>query len=230
MQPLVVSPTEREGPMQVVIVASGELAEGDAAWLDTADEVIAADGGVTVLDRIGQRPDRIVGDVDSADPSLVERLAAAGTGVERHAPDKEASDTELAVTAAVDGGATTIVILGATGGARLDHELANLLLLADPALADVEVTIARGPTVVRAVHGGREVRLRGGEGDLVTLLPVGDVHGVTTAGLHWPLDGATLRVGRSRGLSNVVERTPASVSLESGTLLVVETANEGETS
>jgi thiamine pyrophosphokinase len=66
-------------------------------------------------------------------------------------------------------------------------------------------------------------------GDTVTLLPVGgDVTGVTTDGLRWPLRAATLRMGRSRGLSNEVASVPASVQIELGTLLVVETATRGD--
>lgn len=70
--------------------------------------------------------------------------------------------------------------------------------------------------------------LSGRVGDLVTLLPIGgDARGVTTGGLRWALDRALLRMGRSRGLSNEVASVPASVGLEEGVLLVVETAIEG---
>ncbi len=217
--------------MRVVVVASGGLAASDAAWLDGADLVVAADGGARSLDRLGRRPALLVGDLDSVDAPLVARLEASGTRVERHPADKEASDTELAVEAALREGATAVVVLGAIGGERLDHELANLLLLADPALAGVDLRVVRAGTVVRAVHAGRELVLGGAAGDLVTLLPVGgDVVGIATAGLRWALDGATLRLGRSRGLSNEVTRPPASVRIGEGTLLVVETASRGEDS
>lgn len=215
--------------MRAVVVASGELVAGDAAWLDPADIVVAADGGAGSLDRIGRRPDLLVGDLDSIDPVLAERLAADGVPIERHPADKEASDTELAVASALAAGATAVVILGAVGGDRLDHELANLLLLADPALAGRDVRAARGRTTVRAVHGDGRLELEGAAGDLVTLLPVGgDADGITTDGLRWPLEGAALAMGRSRGLSNEVVRAPASVRVERGTLLVVETVLRGE--
>jgi thiamine pyrophosphokinase len=214
--------------MRIVVVASGALAPGDEAWLDGADLVIAADGGADALERLGRRPDRLVGDLDSADPALVERLAASGTRIERHPVDKEASDTELAAEAAIAEGADRVDLVGATGGDRLDHELANLLLLADPAFAGVELRAAVGGTTVRAVRGGQELSVRGGPGDLVTLLPVGgDAEGVTTSGLRWPLDAATLAMGRSRGLSNVVVASGASVRLTVGVLLVVETPSSG---
>ena len=216
--------------MRVVVVASGELEPEDGRWLDRADLLIAADGGAASLDRLGRRPDVLVGDLDSADAALVERLMDAGTRVERHDHDKEASDTELALEAAIAAGATEVLLLGALGGERVDHELANLLLLADPALAGRDVRLIRGPIAVRALRTGTSVALGGGPGDLVTLLPVGgDAAGVTTRGLRWALDGATLRLGRSRGLSNEIVSQPASVSLEQGTLLVVETAIEGST-
>jgi thiamine pyrophosphokinase len=217
--------------MRIVVVASGALAPGDEAVLDGADGIIAADGGAAALDRLGRRPERLVGDLDSADPALVERLEASGTLVGRHPADKEASDTELAVHAAVAAGADRIDVLGATGGERLDHELANLLLLADPAFDDVELAAIVGPTRVRALRGDRRLELRGAVGDLVTLLPVGgDATGVTTHNLQWPLDGATLRLGGSRGLSNVVTAPDASVRLTDGVLLVVETVSKGDPS
>ena len=215
--------------MRIVVIASGVLAPGDKTWLDGADVVIAADGGANALDRLGRRPDRLVGDLDSADPALVERLEAAGTRIDRHPVDKEASDTELAVRAAMAEGAEKVDLLGATGGERLDHELANLLLLADPDFAGIELRTIVGATTVRAARGGQEMALQGTPGDLVTLLPIGgDAVGVTTSGLRWPLDGATLRMGGSRGLSNVIDAGGASVRLTDGILLVVETASTGE--
>jgi thiamine pyrophosphokinase len=208
--------------MRFTVVASGDLADGDERWLDDAT-VIAADGGAASLDRLGRVPDRLVGDLDSIPDELLARLTAAGVVIERHPADKEASDTELAIESALAAGATQIVLLGATGGPRLDHELANVLLLADPALAGRDVRVVHGPTTVRVLHDGGRFALEGAAGDLVTLLPVGgDATGLGIEGVRWPLVGATLHLGRSRGLSNEVTEPPASVSLERGTLLVVE--------
>ena len=215
--------------MRVVVVASGAVADDDARWLENAALVIAADGGAAALNRLSRHPDLLVGDLDSADAGLVARLEAEGAEIQRHPADKEATDTELAVVAALAAGATEVVILGALGGRRLDHELANLLLLADGRLASVEARIAHGPTTTRLLLGGGNVRLDGAPGGLVSLLPIGgDAVGVTTTGLRWALDGATLPLGASRGVSNEILTTPASVSLEHGQLLLVETDMEGD--
>jgi len=82
---------------------------------------------------------------------------------------------------------------------------------------------------VRVLAGRASLELGCGPGSVVTLLPVGgNAQGVATRGLRYPLDGETLRVGRSRGLSNEVVEAPASVWLGAGTLLVIEIAsNDG---
>lgn len=214
--------------MRVIVVASGELDERDARWLASDDLLIAADGGAASLDRIGRRPDRLIGDLDSVSADLVASLEAAGTRVERHPTDKDASDTELALGAAIAAGGTEIVLLGALGGARLDHGVANLLLIADPELEGVDVRLIQGGTTVRVLRGGGRLTLHDADGELVSLLPVGgDATGVTTTGLRWSLADAVLRMGRSRGLSNELVEASASVSLERGTLLVVQTAKQG---
>ena len=215
--------------MRAIVVAGGDPDPSDASWLADADLLVAADSGACWLDELGVTPDLLVGDLDSIGEPLLERLTAAGVPIERHAPEKDESDAELALTRAVASGAETIVILGALSGERLDHELANLLLLADPAWAGRDLRIVRGGTTVRALHGGASLELQARPGDVVTLLPVsGDAQGVTTDGLRYPLADEELRFGRSRGLSNVVERAGASVWLENGTLLVVETGQQGE--
>ena len=213
--------------MKAIVVAGGDAVPEDAARLADADLVIAADSGAEWLDALGIRPDVLVGDMDSIDPGLLERLSNEGVTIERHPEDKDASDAELAVVRAVSDGAEDVVIVGALGGGRLDHELANMLLMADTRWRGLRLQIVRGVTTARAAHGGERLELAGAVGDLVTLLSVnGDTWGVRTEGLRYPLAGESLGLGRSRGLSNQVEQAPASVSLERGTLLVIETRKE----
>jgi thiamine pyrophosphokinase len=215
--------------MKTVVVAHGALEPRDLNELDDAELVIAADGGANALAERGFSPHAVVGDLDSIEASLAERLGADGARIERHPTDKDASDAELALERASAAGADEIVILGALGGPRLDHEVANLLLLADAAWAGRSVRLVRGSSTTRVVRGGESLELIGGVGDVVSLLPIGgDAAGVRTAGLRWPLHGERLRLGRSRGLSNEVVAPPASVSLDDGMLLVVEIRAQGD--
>ena len=205
------------------IVAAGQLHARDLDELDRATRVIAADGGAAVLEAAGRRPDVVVGDLDSVAPDVIVRAGEQGVAVERHPVDKDASDTELALRHAASTGARQVVILAATGGERLDHALANVLLLASRAHAGLDLRIVAGDDTVRLVRGGERVTL-GPPGGIVSLLPIGDAHGITTDGLRWPLSDGTLPAGSTLGLSNEVIGRPASVSVGEGALLVVERA------
>lgn len=216
--------------VKAIVVAGGEAHPEDAALLADADLVLAADSGAEWLTAVGCRPDLLVGDLDSVDATLLAELERSGVPTERHPVEKDETDAELALERAVEIGADAVTVLAALGGPRLDHELANLALIADPRWVGQlrDLRIVRGATLVRPLHGGGTLGLDGGTGAVVTLLPLGgDAVGVRTTGLYYPLDGETLRFGRSRGLSNVVVEASASVSMEDGVLLVIETATEG---
>ena len=208
-------------------MGDGEPGALDARHLADADLIVAADGGAGWLAVQGFTPHVVVGDLDSIAVGLLDALEADGVTIERHPADKDQSDAELAVARAVASGARRVIVLGALGGERLDHELSNLLMLTDPAWSSVDLRIVRDDTSVRAVIDGGRLVLDGATGDIVTLLPIGDADGVTTDGLAYPLAGDALRMGQSRGLSNVIASTPASVRLQAGTLLVVELKQRG---
>lgn len=212
--------------MKAVIVAHGDALPSDRAHASGADLLIAADGGALLCSRWDVLPQLVVGDFDSLSAEDAEELARAGARVIAYPSEKDESDTELAVRAALEAGADEIVLVAALGGPRLDHELANVLLVADPRLAG-RISAVRGDTTVNAVHAGGPCRLAGGPGDIVTLLPVGDAAGVVTDGLRYPLRHEGLRAGGARGLSNVIERAGATVALAQGVLIVVEIARGG---
>jgi thiamine pyrophosphokinase len=214
--------------MRAVVVAHGDVLPSDRAVIDAKDYVVAADGGALALERWKLLPHLIVGDMDSLGDAGVERFARQGIGLAKFPAAKDESDLELAVAQAIAAGATEIVLLGALGGERLDHETANLLLLADPGYDGVRLEARRGALRIRPVRGEGSLSLAGPVGALVTLLPVsGDAEGVTTEGLRFPLREETLRFGRARGLSNEVASLPAKVTVRKGSLLVFETPQGG---
>lgn len=186
--------------------------------------VVAADGGALKAEALGLRPDVVVGDFDSLQTARVDQLVGEGVEVLRHPAAKDESDTELALLEAVRRGATTVTIMGALGGHRFEHSLANVLLLTSPELAGVDVSIVDGATTVRAMGGGTTREIAGSAGDFVSLLPVSDaVRGVTTSGLAFPLVDDVLARGPARGLSNVMLGERATVAIGEGSLIVVHT-------
>jgi thiamine pyrophosphokinase len=230
-------PPEATRPPHALILADGAVptrATLDDAWPGWADDVrlvVAADGGVRHAPALGFRVDRWVGDGDSTSTAELASLEADGVAIERSAVDKDESDTELALVAALDDGAARVSIVGALGGPRIDHALANVALLLHARLGDRPAVLydehgARLSLVVGPDHRGLPGRreLAGRVGDLVSLLPLGEsAHHVRTEGLRYPLHDEPLVIGRVRGLSNVRLVPVARVSVGTGRLLVIET-------
>jgi thiamine pyrophosphokinase len=207
--------------MAAVIFAGGDApAPGSLADIPAGALLVAADSGLRHALAAGLVVDVVVGDLDSVEPADLDAAIAAGSTVERHPADKDATDLELALQTARARGARQVIVVGA-GGGRLDHFLANALLLASPEFADLEIEARIGDataTVVRAA-----IEIRGLPGDLVTLLPLGGpARGIRTRGLRWTLDGEDLLPGSSRGVSNELDAPIAQVTLDDGVLLVVQ--------
>jgi len=222
-----------EAPRALILAdgAAPTRADLDAAWPGWDEGVafiVAADGGARHAEPLGLRLDLWVGDGDSIDDATLADLETSGVRLQRAQPDKDESDTELALLEAIVGGASAITILGALGGVRIDHALANVALLQHPGLGGRAVTLfdERATRISLLEAAGKVTKrgFQGGEGDLVSLLPVGEpATGVTTEGLRFRLAGEPLELGRSRGLSNVRTAPVARISLASGRLLVIET-------
>src|SRR6476659_10811756 len=140
-------------PAAIVFAGSGAVAASVRAQLPAAADVIAADSGLGVATALGLDVDHLVGDMDAVDARAVESAEAAGTTVDRHPVEKDATDLELAVDAAVRRGARRVVIVDG-GGDRLDHLLGNLLLLASPALAGIDVEAFTGTAHIAVARGG----------------------------------------------------------------------------
>jgi thiamine pyrophosphokinase len=210
------------GPAAVV-VANGVLPDLTlfSPLLKAADMIVAADGAAGALLRAGRRPTAILGDMDSLPSDLLATWRAGGGETLNFPPEKDETDLELALHYALHHGARHIAVLGALGG-RLDHELANLLLLAAPLLDGIDAAVLDRHT--RAVAVKDKVELAGRPGDLLSLLPItARATGIVTAGLKYHLKGETLFLGPTRGVSNVFVQERIAVRLATGVLLAVHT-------
>ena len=141
--------------MAVLIFANGNIA--GPAWikpaLANATAVIAADGGSRHLYALDVRPNLVIGDLDSTPPTVLQWLADGSVPTLQHPAAKDETDLELALLYAIHHFNDPIRVYGALGG-RLDHELANILLLAHPALdsRDVRLIEATSAGMVGARH------------------------------------------------------------------------------
>ncbi|HEY3416478.1 MAG TPA: thiamine diphosphokinase [Armatimonadota bacterium] len=206
---------------RAVIFANGNVSNLAAVrnLLRQGDYLIAADGGSRHMAQLGRLPALLIGDLDSTPEAEVERLSRAGVRVERYPTAKDETDLELAIRTAVDGGYRQVVIVGALGG-RLDQTLGNIALLGDPRFAGADLRLDDGREEVWLVR--QETRIEGSAGDTVSLLPVGgEVRGVVTEGLDYPLQDETLYPYRTRGISNRLGGSEARVWVREGELICI---------
>lgn len=216
----------------VVILAGGaalppSLLEDLARAIDDAAVTIAADGGLAHAERAGRDVDTIVGDLDSVAPHELAAARERGVEVLEHPHDKDATDLDLALALAAQrwpGPSTPRVLVVGGHGGRLDHLLANVLLLAADRHAGLVLTGWLGTAVVQVVR--ETVALTGAPGSVVSLLALhGPATGVTTTGLRFALDDATLAAGSSLGVSNVLVADRAQVRVGGGVLVTIQPGN-----
>lgn len=210
--------------MRALIVLGGDAPERMLllSCAGYADIKIAADRGLEAFECAGVSPDLLVGDMDSVSQEVLDRVKE-NTQVERLPIQKDDTDGVHALDVAIARGAKNITILGALGG-RMDHALANLMLLvrAHEQGAYAEILDEH----MRIVRVDGEIEITGSKGDTFSLLPLGGAQNVMISGCAYhedePLDFTT---GYPLGVSNVITEDEAKITVESGDLLLFHTYN-----
>jgi len=204
----------------VVVVAGGGAPQREALpAIPSGTPVVAADSGLEHARELGLEVTIAVGDFDSASPEAVAAAEASGTRIERHSTEKDATDLELALDAALELRPRRVVVLAGIGD-RLDHLFSAFLLLASPRYAGVELDAHIGRARAHVIRGERT--LSGQPGELLSLFALhGSAVGVRTDGLAYPLDGETLEPGSSRGVSNVFASARATIAVKRGVLVAI---------
>ena len=213
-------------PVRAWVFAGGEFSSDHVPFDEVGeqDKFICVDRGVEHCLAAGLMPTLLIGDFDSADEDVLALEHLSETPRYDYPSKKSASDLELALQVLADDPPDSVVILGVSGG-RTDHMLFNWSL---PALRiwPFKLLLIDGTTRCHVLQGKDSCTFSVTQGQTLSLLAQVRARGVTTAGLQYPLQGATLEAGRTLGLSNVAEGGQASVRLDSGTLLVLVNSDQ----
>lgn len=204
-----------------LIFANGTLPNLDSArrLLRADDFIVCADGGTRHALTLGLTPHVIIGDLDSISETQTQKLIESGVQIQKFVPDKNETDLELALDYAIEHGYREIVVVAALG-ARFDQTLGNIALLTDPRYSEIDIRLDDG--IEQAFFCRDHVPVEGKPGDIVSLLPWGgEVTGVRTEELKWPLSDETLLPYKTRGISNEMLGETARVQIRSGRLLVI---------
>lgn len=185
---------------------------------------IVVDGALEVTHRLGIKPDFIVGDFDTVNQELLEHYEKSI--ILRHPPEKDQTDTELAVETACNVGCTEIVLLGATGS-RLDHSLANIFLLQSLLQQKISAAIVNENNKLYLKDKSFTLQRKEACGDFLSLLPLTEkVEKVTLTGFKYPVQEFTFYRERTLGISNEITEEEARVEFAKGIFIVVESRDK----
>jgi len=214
---------------RIIIFANGDIPALDKvrALIRDTDTILCADGGTRHALAMGLTPNIIVGDMDSL-PNEFQTSSFDGEIV-LFPKDKNETDLELALDLALTLDPDEITIIGALGG-RIDQTLANIALISNLQSFDKLKTTPSNFNL-KLNDGVEELffckdrsEVKGRAGDIISLIPwQGEVTGITTSNLKWPLHDETLYPDKSRGISNKMTANVATIQIKSGSLLIVHT-------
>ncbi|ADL07590.1 thiamine diphosphokinase [Thermosediminibacter oceani] len=208
--------------MRAVIFTGGRIEDYEPLkkYVKQEDLIICADSGIHHALKMGVIPHLVVGDMDSVTEEDRGKICEYNIKLYTFPKEKDFTDTELALEAALKKGVREAVLLGGLGD-RPDHSLANIFLMVNFKKKGIDLMLAGVNWEMFIIDGVREIE--GKRGQILSLIPLTpEVRGIKTAGLYYPLRGETIPMGASRGISNVFTEDRAVVKVEQGLLLAVK--------
>ena len=177
------------------------------------DHVIAADGGLAHVQKLGVEPQEILGDFDS--------LGYTPQDARVFPVEKDDTDAMLAIRRGLSLGYREFLLYGSLDGPRLDHTVANFQALQFLAERDAYGYLVGKDYLITVVNGGTLEFPDTAEGTVSVFCLGADASGVTLKGLYYPLENGTLTAGFPLGVSNHFTGKKAEISVETGSLLVL---------
>lgn len=187
---------------------------------ESADYIIAADGGQNRAREFGLQPDCVIGDFDST--TLNEDFDCLYI---TYPAEKDLTDTEAALTHALEKGCRNVILLGGMGG-RLDHTMGNIGLLDKYYSSFDHMEFIDGKNRMELLkNSGRTLKqdARYKYFGLVSLNA--EASGIDIRGAKYELTGASLERASTLGVSNEFSEDTVEICVREGTLLIVRSAD-----
>lgn len=193
--------------------------------------VIAVDGGLAAVEKMGIKPDVIIGDFDTVSPKILKKYKTESDAeIIQLIPEKDDTDTEAAVCYAIEHEIRTIDILGATGS-RFDHTYANMFLLKRACEQGVTIQLYTGLSKIYLIHGKKEYNRQDFFGKYISFLQFdGSALGVTLKGFKYNVSDFDFDTEKTYrlGVSNEPLEESASITIREGYMLAVESLEDKE--
>lgn len=211
--------------MKTLIVSGGNVEEellNEIYSNYKFDNIIASDRGLEALDKQGITPNYIIGDFDSIDRKILDKyINNKNIKIRRLNPEKDYTDTHMALKLGVEIESKEIIILGGLG-TRIDHMLANIHILKETLENGIECKIVDSRNEIQLINKKTILKIDKNY-KYISLIPLTTkVEGITLKGLKYPLSNATLEIGHSIGVSNEQLEDNAIIDLKAGILILIK--------
>ncbi|HCX62982.1 thiamine diphosphokinase [Sedimentibacter sp.] len=204
--------------MTTLIVGNGSDIDKSHIENLNIDYVICADGGLEKVKRLGLIPNLILGDFDSVNQSVLEDYKSLNIETVTFPSEKDYTDMELAISHAVKVGFKDIILVGASG-TRLDHTVANMLLIEKYHKKDINIRIIDNNNFIQIITDSMIIPFR--KNYYVSLIPLSEnIEGLTLEGFKYPLNNINVERGSTLCISNEVSEDVGLIKLNKGSAFV----------
>ncbi len=190
------------------------------AYIRNADLVIAVDGGYNYIRKVNEKCDILIGDLDSINNNYLKDGSLSKTKKIKFPSEKNSTDMELAIEEARKLKVEKMIILGATGY-RMDHSLANILLLKKLYEYNIEGYIEDYNNRIYFIKDKLRLKANCNNLEYVSVIPIslsGAV--VSLEGFKYPLDKFKIEFTKTIGISNEIKDNYGLVKIHEGEVLV----------
>lgn len=187
---------------------------------EAADYIIAADGGQNRAREFGLQPDCVIGDFDST--TLDEDFDCIYI---TYPAEKDLTDTEAALTHALEKGCRNVILLGGMGG-RLDHTMGNIGLLDKYYSSFDHMEFIDGKNRMELLKDSGRTLKRDARYKYFGLVSLNaEASGIDIRGAKYELTGASLERASTLGVSNEFKEDTVEICVQEGILLIVRSAD-----
>ena len=184
------------------------------------ETIIAADKGLEALNKINVMPNYIIGDFDSVNKTTLNQYENKNIEITYLKPEKDFTDTHMAIKLAIEKRAKHITIIGATG-TRMDHTLANIHILNETLQNNVPTEIINEHNRIMLINKKAKL-IKNTNYKYVSIIPLTTkITGVTLKGFKYNIENATINLGESIGVSNEQIEQEALIEIKEGIAILI---------
>lgn len=206
--------------MTALIIANGDYVNKNSIENINFEYVICADGGLEKAEQLGILPDAILGDFDSVNSEVLRKYQLLNVEIKKFPPEKDFTDTEISIKFAAEKGYKNIILISAVGS-RLDHSVANIMLLEKYLDQGINIEIIDNNNKIQIISDNTDLLLERKKNCFVSIVPLTDIiSGLTLEGFKYPLDEMTVKRGSALCVSNEIVSSNGRVLLEKGKALL----------